>query len=172
MDIPSKHLQEAVEQFSMLPGIGKRTALRLVLYLLKQSSEEVEAFGKSFINMRNEIQFCQKCHNVSDQDICSICANHKRNQQQVCVVEDMRDVIAIENTSQYNGVYHVLGGVISPMDGIGPNDLNIESLLLKAQDNIQEVIFALPTTMEGDTTNFYLFKKLSIYEIKMTTLAL
>jgi len=162
----SKLIEEAVEQFASLPGVGKRTALRLVLHLLKQSPDKVENFGSTFIRMRNQIQYCKSCHNISDKEVCEICANPKRDQTVVCVVEDIRDVIAIENTNQYRGIYHILGGIISPMDGVGPNDLNVETLVNKAkQGEIKEVIFALSTTMEGDTTNFYIHKRLQSREI-------
>lgn len=172
MQLPSKHIEEAVEQFASLPGIGKRTAIRLALHLLKQHPEEVERFGKSFLEMRSNVRFCLKCHNISDSEICAICTSPKRDKSTVCVVEDLRDVIAIENTHQYTGVYHILGGIISPMDGIGPNDLNIETLVEKVRsDEIKEIIFALSTTMEGDTTNFYLFKRLKDFSIEMTTIA-
>lgn len=165
-------MTEAVEQFASLPGIGRKTALRLVLYLLKQSPGEVERFADSFVNMRNKIQFCKNCHNISDSDTCSICANPKRNKQIICVVEDMRDVIAIENTGQYQGIYHVLGGIISPVDGIGPADLNIDSLVEKIRpEGIKEIVLALSTTMEGDTTNYYLFKRLKDFNITISTIA-
>ncbi len=170
--LPSKLLEKAVSEFSQLPGIGKRTALRLVLYLLKQSKEEVQSFGNSIINLRNEIQFCSSCHNISDAELCNICANNSRDRSIVCIVENITDVIAIEGTNQYNGLYHVLGGIISPMDGIGPSDLKIESLENKVKDgSIKEVIFALSATMEGDTTNYYLYKKLKSYNINFTTIA-
>jgi recombination protein RecR len=171
----SKILEEAVHEFSKLPGIGKRTALRLVLYLLKQSPDEVERFGHTFLRLRNEIRYCTHCHNISETEVCSICSNQKRDGSLICVVEDVRDVIAIENTNQFNGKYHVLGGIISPMDGIGPGDLNIETLLHKiASDEIQEVIMALSATMEGDTTVFYLYKKifqLDCSDLKFSTIA-
>ncbi len=172
MNISSKLIEEAVEQFSSLPGVGKRTALRLVLHMLKRSPEEVDAFSNAFVNLRNNITFCKKCHNVSDMEVCSICSNPRRDESTVCVVEDIRDVMAIENTQQYQGVYHVLGGIISPMDGIGPNDLNIGTLIEKAEAGIvKEVILALSTTMEGDTTNFYLYKKLKDHGVNISTIA-
>ncbi|MGD1844818.1 MAG: recombination mediator RecR [Salibacteraceae bacterium] len=172
MDLPSSLLDQAVEQFASLPGIGRKTALRLALHLLKQSPEEVSAFGNAFIRMRNEVQFCSRCHNLCETELCSICRNPKREVALLCVVEDMRDIIAVENTQQFKGFYHVLGGVISPMDGVGPNDLQIESLVNRvAEGEIKEVILALSTTMEGDTTNFYLYKKLAPFEVNITTIA-
>jgi len=172
MELPSKHLQEAVDQFSTLPGIGRRTALRLAMYLLRQPAEEVEMFGQTFKDLHRQINFCEKCHNITEEELCLICVAPKRDQQQICVVEDIRDIIAIENTSQYFGVYHVLGGVISPMDGIGPEDLNINSLLHRIEaEGAREIIMALSTTMEGDTTNFYLFKRLKDNDVSITTLA-
>jgi recombination protein RecR len=172
LNLPSKLVEAAVEQFATLPGIGKRTALRLVLHLLKQSKEDVSAFGNTFIDLRNNIKYCQSCHNISDSDICEICSDHKRDHSIICVVEDVRDVMAIENTMQYRGIYHVLGGVISPMNGVGPNDLNIESLIEKAASgSVNEMIFALSATMEGDTTNFYIFKRIKDYNIKTSVIA-
>lgn len=172
MNLPSKLVEAAVEQFSSLPGIGKKTALRLVLHLLKQSKEDVNAFGNSFIEMRNNIKYCQSCHNISDKEICDICSDPKRDHSLICVVEDVRDVMAIENTMQYKGIYHVLGGIISPMNGVGPNNLNIETLVNKiANGNVNELIFALSATMEGDTTNFYIFKRIKDYNIKTSVIA-
>lgn len=172
MNLPSKLLEAAVEQFANLPGIGKRTALRLVLHLLKQSKEDVDTFANTFIDLRNNIKYCKNCHNISDNDICEICSDHKRDHSIICVVEDIRDVMAIENTMQYRGIYHVLGGVISPMNGVGPNDLNIESLIAKAASgSVNELIFALSATMEGDTTNFYIFKRIKDYNIKTSIIA-
>jgi recombination protein RecR len=172
LNLPSKLVEAAVEQFATLPGIGKRTALRLVLHLLKQSKEDVSAFGNTFIDLRNNIKYCKSCHNISDNDICEICSDHKRDHSIICVVEDVRDVMAIENTMQYRGIYHVLGGVISPMNGVGPNDLNIESLIEKAASgSVNEMIFALSATMEGDTTNFYIFKRIKDYNIKTSVIA-
>lgn len=169
---PSKLLEHAVQEFAKLPGIGERTALRLVLWLLNQSKDEALNFGNSIIELREKIKFCKTCYNVSDSDQCEICANPSRDKGLICVVETLRDVISVENTHQYQGVYHVLGGKISPLDGIGPNDLNIEPLIKRVeQQEVYEVIFALSTTMEGDTTNFYLYKKLKTFEIKMSTLA-
>lgn len=169
---PSKLLENAVNEFSKLPGIGRKSALRLVLHLLRQETSDVSAFGNSLIQLRNEIKHCKVCHNISDSETCQICANPSRNNSVVCVVENIRDVMSIENTQQYNGLYHVLGGIISPMDGIGPADLEIESLLKRVESGeIIEVILALSTTMEGDTTNFYIYRKLKNKEIKITTLA-
>jgi len=164
-----------VHEFSKLPGIGKRTALRLVLHLLKESPAEVERFGNTFVRLRKEIRYCKVCHNISETETCSICSNPRRDASVLCVVEDVRDVIAIENTNQFNGRYHVLGGIISPMDGIGPGDLNMETLLSKiASNEIKEVIMALSATMEGDTTVFYLYKKmmqLDCPDLKFSTIA-
>jgi recombination protein RecR len=172
MNIPSRLIEDAVNQFSTLPGIGKKTALRLVLHLLKQSPANVEQFGSSFIKMRNEIGYCKECNNISETQKCGICSDHRRDNSLVCVVQDIRDVLAIENTNQYKGLYHVLGGIISPMDGIGPTDLNIEGLLQRvAKGEIQEVCMALSTTMEGDTTVFYLYRKLKPYNITISTIA-
>ncbi len=168
----SSLLENAVHEFSKLPGIGRKTALRLVLHLLNQSEQEVEVFGNAFIQLRKEIQYCQSCHNISDTEICHLCSNPARDHQTVCVVENIKDVMSIENTQQFRGLYHVLGGIISPMDGIGPSDLEIESLILRVTtDNIKEIILALSTTMEGDTTNFYIFRKLAPFNIKITTIA-
>jgi recombination protein RecR len=168
----SKLVESAVNEFSRLPGIGKKTALRLALYLLKKDLPFADALGNAIIKMRKEVQFCQICHNISDSEVCEICASEKRQKNTICVVEDIRDVMAIENTGQYSGVYHILGGIISPMNGVGPNDLNIESLVQRASaGNITEVIMALSTTIEGDTTNFYIYKKLKNLDIKVTTIA-
>ncbi|NLO69619.1 MAG: recombination protein RecR [Porphyromonadaceae bacterium] len=168
----SSLLENAVNEFAKLPGIGRKTALRLVLHLLKQREDEVELFGKTFIRLRKEIIYCKKCHNISDTEICQICANPSRDESTICVVENIKDVMSVENTQQYRGLYHVLGGIISPMDGVGPNDLEIESLVKRVQEEgIKEVILALSTTMEGDTTNFYIFRKLSPFELKITTIA-
>ncbi len=169
---PSKLLERAVNEFSKLPGIGRKSALRLVLHLLRQEREAVRAFGESMIELRNEIKHCQICHNISDTDVCQICANPARNRSVICVVENIRDVMLVENTHQYNGLYHILGGIISPMDGIGPNELEIESLIERAlQSDVIEIILALPTTMEGDTTNFYIYRKLKERPVRVTTLA-
>lgn len=172
VNFPSKLLENAVNEFSRLPGIGKKTALRLVLHLLRQDKASVVQFSESIRLLREDIKYCSRCNNISDTDVCNICNTPSRDPHLVCVVESVKDVMAIENTQQYNGVYHVLGGVISPMDGIGPNDLAIGSLEEKAKSGQStEIIFALPTTMEGDTTNFYLFKKLEKYPVKITTIA-
>lgn len=168
----SSLLENAVNEFSKLPGIGRKTALRLVLHLLKQSNYEVEKFGKSMIQLRDEIQYCKVCHNISDTEVCQICSNPSRDNKTLCVVENIKDVMSVENTQQFKGLYHVLGGIISPMDGIGPHDLQIESLIERVKtDEVKEVILALSTTMEGDTTNFYIFRKLAPYNIKITTIA-
>jgi recombination protein RecR len=172
LHFPSRLLENAVSEFSKLPGIGKKTALRLVLHLLKQDKTSVLHFSDTIRLMREEIKYCKECNNISDVDLCNICSNTNRDHRIVCVVESIKDVMAIENTQQYTGIYHVLGGVISPMDGIGPSDLFIEPLEEKVKTgNIDEVIFALPTTMEGDTTNFYLYKKMTKTSIKITTIA-
>jgi recombination protein RecR len=169
---PSKLLENAVNEFSKLPGIGRKSALRLVLHLLRRDASEVNAFGNSLIQLRNEIKHCKVCHNISDTEICQICANPARNTSVICVVENIRDVMSVENTQQYNGLYHVLGGIISPMDGIGPSDLEIDSLAKRVETgDVTEVILALSTTMEGDTTNFYIYRKLKGKEVKITTLA-
>lgn len=172
MNIPSKYIEEAVEQLSSLPGIGKRTALRLVLNLLNRSEIDIERFSSSFTSMKENVKKCSVCGNVSDLIICTICSNPRRNKSQICVVEDIRDVLAIEATESYTGIYHVLGGIISPMDGVGPSDLNIPSLIEKLKtEKISEIIFALSATMEGDTTNYYLYKKISPFSIEITTLS-
>ena len=172
MDFSSKLLARAVDEMALLPGIGKRTALRLVLHLLKQPNGRTLALSQALTELREQSQFCKQCHNISDQPLCEICANVNRDKSIVCVVEDIRDVMAIENTSQFKGVYHVLGGKISPMDGIGPHDLTIESLIQKVRaKEIKELIFALSSTMEGDTTNFYIFKQIEDSEVIMTTIA-
>ena len=172
MDFSSKLLARAVDEMALLPGIGKRTALRLVLHLLKQPSARTTALSQALTELREQSQFCRQCHNISDLPLCDICANVNRDKSFVCVVEDIRDVMAIENTSQFKGVYHVLGGKISPMDGIGPHDLTIESLVQKVRSKeIKELIFALSSTMEGDTTNFYIFKQIEDTDVVMTTIA-
>jgi len=171
MQFSSSLLENAVNEFAKLPGIGKKTALRLVLHLLKQESEDVGRFSEIVNRMRSEIKFCNRCHNVADADICSICSNSMRKQDVICVVENIRDVIALESTQQFNGTYHVLGGVISPLDGIGPNQLNIETLTHRVQkESTAEVIFALSPTIQGDTTIYYLQKKFPAH-IKVTTIA-
>lgn len=172
MNYSSKLLEKAVEEFAKLPGIGKKTALRLVLNLLNREVDDVTSFATAITSLREEIRFCKKCHNISDIEICQLCSNPSRDNSTLCVVEDIRDVMAIENTQQYRGLYHVLGGVISPMDGIGPQHLNIESLIDKVNSGkVKEIIFALSTTMEGDTTNFYIFKKLKETSVKVSTIA-
>ena len=172
MNFSSKLLENAVAEFAKLPGVGQKTALRLVLHLLKQEKADVEQFSSTVSKLRNEIQFCRTCYNISDQAVCEICASPKRDQSLVCIVEDTRDVMAIENTNQYNGVYHVLGGLISPMDGIGPSDLEVDSLVERLkQSEAKEIIFALSATMEGDTTIFYLDKRLKQFNLKLSTIA-
>jgi recombination protein RecR len=169
---PSRLLEQAVREFSRLPGVGNKTALRLVLHLLKQPKEEVEIFGQTLIQLRNNIKHCKVCRNISDTETCQICSSPSRDNQTICVVENISDVMSIENTQQYSGVYHVLGGIISPMEGVGPADLFIDALDERvSSDNIKEVILALSTTMEGDTTNFYIYKRLSKYPVKITTLS-
>ena len=171
-NFPSKLLESAVNEFSKLPGIGKKTALRLVLHLLKKDISEVQRFSRSLTQLREEVKHCRICRNISDADTCNICGNPSRDHRMVCVVENIRDVMSIENTQQYRGVYHVLGGIISPMDGIGPGDIEINSLLERVENGgVDEVIFALSTTMEGDSTNFYIFKKLKDHQVRITTLA-
>ncbi|WP_262888231.1 recombination mediator RecR [Mangrovibacterium lignilyticum] len=169
---PSRLLENAVNEFSKLPGIGRKTALRLVLHLLKQETTDVEIFGNSIIQARTEIKHCKICHNISDHEVCNICSQPDRTGEIICVVETIRDVMAIENTRQFIGLYHVLGGIISPMDGVGPADLEINSLIERVRDgNVSEIILALSTTMEGDTTNFYIYKKLKDFKVKISTLA-
>ncbi|RYD88456.1 MAG: recombination protein RecR, partial [Sphingobacteriales bacterium] len=172
MNFSSKLLEDAVAEFAKLPGVGQKTALRLVLHLLNQDKQEVEKFSHTISKLRNEIQFCSICHNISDQQVCEICASHKRDKSLVCVVEDTRDVMAIENTNQYNGVYHILGGLISPMDGIGPSDLEVDTLVERLNSGeAKEIIFALSATMEGDTTIFYLNKRIKHFNITISTIA-
>ncbi|MGN5953569.1 recombination mediator RecR [Sphingobacterium lactis] len=172
MNFSSKLLEQAVEEFSKLPGVGKKTALRLVLHLLKQSDADVSKFTQSLDRLKSEIRYCRTCFNISDQEVCEICASLKRDHSLVCVVEDTRDVMAIENTNQYHGVYHVLGGLISPMEGVGPADLKIESLIERIRNSeVKEVILALSATMEGDTTIFYLYRKLREFNIQISTIA-
>lgn len=171
-EYPSKLLEDAVNEFASLPGIGRKTAFRLVMNLLRRNSDEVKRFGETIVRLRSEIHYCRICHNISDSDICNICNDSKRDNSIICVVENIQDVMAIENTRQFRGLYHVLGGIISPIDGIGPGDLTIDSLEDKVKKGgIGEIIFALSTTMEGDTTNFYLFKRLNKYELKLSMLA-
>jgi recombination protein RecR len=172
MNFPSKLIENAVNEMAKLPGIGKKTALRLVLHLLKKDEENTIALAEAITNMRIQIQYCRECHNISDGEVCAICANPSRDRSLVCVVEDTRDVLAIENTAQYKGLYHVLGGIISPIEGIGPSDLNIDSLVRRIPESeIKEVILALSPTMEGDTTAFYLTKKFKPYNLKVSTIA-
>ena len=170
---PSALLEKAINEFAKLPGIGRKTALRLVLHLLRQDTSVAEAFGNSVIRLRNEVKYCRVCHNISDTDVCQICSNPARDASTICVVENIRDVMIIESTQQFRGLYHVLGGVISPMDGIGPNDLQIESLIERVRGgDVKEVILALSTTMEGDTTNFYIYRKLEgVPDVKLSILA-
>lgn len=172
MELPSKLVENAVNEMSQLPGIGKRTALRLVLHLLKQPLEQTEELTTALASMRKDIQFCTTCHTISDAEICTICANAARDKSIICVVEDVRDVMAIENTNMFKGVYHVLGGKISPIEGIGPSQLKITSLVEKVKEGtVSEIIFALSSTMEGDTTNFYIYKQIKEYQIKTSTIA-
>ncbi|MBT8317433.1 MAG: recombination protein RecR [Lutibacter sp.] len=172
MNFSSKLLENAVNEVSQLPGIGKRTALRLVLHLLKQPKTQTHQLSNALINLVDEIKLCEKCHNISDVKVCEICANPSRNEEIICVVEDVRDVMAIENTAQFKGLYHVLGGKISPIEGIGPQNLTIDSLIAKVKEGaIKEIIFALSSTIEGDTTNFYIFKQLESLNIKTSTIA-
>lgn len=171
-EFPSRLLENAVNEFASLPGVGRKTAFRLVMNLLRRDAGEVKRFGESILKLHEEIHYCRSCHNISDTELCSVCADEKRDRSLVCVVENIQDVMAIENTRQYKGLYHVLGGIISPIDGIGPADLKIDSLEEKVKGGgISEIILALSTTMEGDTTNFYLYKRLSKYSPFITTLA-
>lgn len=169
---PSALLEEAVNEFSKLPGIGRKTALRLVLHLLRQDAASAENFGNAIIRLCKDVKYCRVCHNISDTEVCAICADKTRDESVVCVVENVKEVMVVENTRQFGGLYHVLGGIISPMDGIGPADLQIESLVERVKSgNIKEVILALSTTMEGDTTNFYIFRKLAPYKVKISIIA-
>lgn len=169
---PSRLLERAVQEFSQLPGIGRKTALRLVLHLLRQDADDVFQFTDAISRMKEEVKFCKVCHNISDQDVCPICSNDRRDSSTICVVENIQDVMAVENTQQFTGLYHVLGGLISPMDGIGPADLEIESLVSRVSEGrVKEVILALSSTMEGDTTNFYIFRKLAPYDVKISIIA-
>lgn len=169
---PSVLLEKAVGEFAKLPGIGRKTAMRLVLHLLRQDNATVEAFSSAISTLKKEVKYCKVCHNISDTDVCRICSNPSRDATTVCVVENIRDVMAVENTQQYRGLYHVLGGVISPMDGIGPSDLEIDSLVERVKSGtVKEVILALSSTMEGDTTNFYIFRKLAGCDVKITMIA-
>ena len=169
---PPRLLERAVQEFSQLPGIGRKTALRLVLHLLRQDADDVFQFTDAISRMKEEVKFCKVCHNISDQDVCPICSNDRRDSSTICVVENIQDVMAVENTQQFTGLYHVLGGLISPMDGIGPADLEIESLVSRVSEgHVKEVILALSSTMEGDTTNFYIFRKLAPYDVKISIIA-
>lgn len=169
---PSKLLENAVEEFAKLPGIGRKTALRLVLHLLRQNTDDVDRFSQTITQLRHEVKHCKMCNNISDTDVCSICSNPRRDYSTLCVVENIKDVMSIENTHQYNGLYFVLGGVISPMDGIGPADLKIDQLMNKiAEGNVKEIIMALSATMEGDTTNFFIYKKLKQHPVTISAIA-
>jgi recombination protein RecR len=172
MELSSKILEKAVESFSQLPGVGKKTALRHVLYLLKQGPSTIDSFVESLNRLRDELRFCAICYNISESEICNICSNSSREHSVICLVQDFRDILAIESTRQFRGVYHVLGGLISPLDGIGPSDLNIDSLIEKvSKGNISEIILALNATMEGETTSFFIYKKLAPYNITMSAIA-
>ena len=165
-------MEKAVNEFAKLPGIGRKTAMRLVLYLLRQDTAMVESFGNALITLKHEVKYCKVCHNISDTEVCRLCGNPQRDASTICVVENIQDVMAVENTQQFKGLYHVLGGVISPMDGIGPSDLEIDSLVKRVEaGGIREVILALSSTMEGDTTNFYIFRKLSRFDVKLSIIA-
>ncbi len=169
---PSRLLEKAVGEFAKLPGIGRKTALRLVLYLLRQDADEVMKFADAVSTLKRDVKYCRVCHNISDDDVCPICSDHRRDASLICVVENIQDVMAVENTQQFNGLYHVLGGIISPMDGIGPGDLEIDSLVERVRDGgISEIILALSSTMEGDTTNFYIFRKLAPFNVKVSVIA-
>jgi len=169
---PSQLLERAVEAFSQLPGVGRKTALRLVLHLLRQSTEDVDSFADAVIRVKHDVKYCKVCHNISDNEVCSICSDPRRDSSVVCVVENIQDVMAIENTQQFHGLYHVLGGIISPMDGIGPHDLEIESLVERIEEGtVKEIILALASTMEGDTTNFYISRKLKDTGVKLSVIA-
>lgn len=171
-EYPSALLEKAVSEFGKLPGIGRKTATRLVLHMLRRKEEEVIAFADSIVRLKREAKYCRECHSISDTDICPICSNPLRDHSVICVVENIQDVMAVENTMQYRGVYHVLGGVISPMDGVSPGDLHIDSLIERvATGEVKEVILALSSTMEGDTTNFYIYRKLTQYNIKLSVIA-
>lgn len=169
---PSELLERAVAEFSKLPGIGRKTALRLVLWILRQDNSDVEQFAQALCQLKQEVKYCHICHNISDTETCPICSDERRDKSTVCVVENIQDVMAIENTQQFHGLYHVLGGIISPMDGMGPGDIEIDSLIRRVADgNVQEVILALSPTMEGDTTNFYIYRKLAAYNVKVSVIA-
>ncbi|MFT4595761.1 MAG: recombination protein RecR, partial [Psychroserpens sp.] len=172
MNLVSKVLQQAVDEFAQLPGVGQKTAFRFVLHLLKKKPEELKKFGNTFVQLQEQVQYCKSCFNITHLDTCDICSNPSRDRSTICVVEDIRDVVSIENTEQFKGLYHVLGGIISPLDGVGPSDLNIPPLMERLETGeVQEVIFALTTTMEGDTTNFYLSRQLEKFDISVSTLA-
>lgn len=172
MQYPSRLLEKAVQEFAKLPGIGRKSALRLVLHLLRRDSDDVVQFAEALLKMKQEVKFCKVCHNISDEEVCPICSDTRRDASVVCVIENIQDVMAIENTQQFHGLYHVLGGIISPMDGIKPSDLEIDSLVERvAEGGIREVILALSPTMEGDTTNFYIFRKLAPYEVELSVIA-
>ncbi|MFM1874539.1 MAG: recombination protein RecR [Bacteroidota bacterium] len=172
MNLVSKVLQQAVDEFAQLPGVGRKTAFRFVLHLLKKNPDELRKFGNTFLQLQEQVQYCKECFNITDSEVCDICADHRRDRTTICVVEDIRDVVSIENTEQFKGLYHVLGGIISPLDGIGPSDLQIAPLVERLQlGEVKEVIFALSTTMEGDTTNFYLSRQLQKFDVKLSTLA-
>jgi recombination protein RecR len=172
MDYPSVLLENAVKELSALPGVGRKTALRLALYILRRDAGYTERLASSLVSLRNDINYCRECHNICDTELCGICADNSRDHSLICVVENVKEVMAIENTAQFHGVYHVLGGIISPIDGIGPTDLEIESLIERAASgSIKEIIFALRTTMEGDTTNFFLYRKLEPYNLKISVIA-
>lgn len=169
---PSSLLEKAVQEFSKLPGIGRKTALRLSLFLLRQDTESVDAFGEAVVRLKHEVRYCSVCHNISDTEVCPICSDHRRDGSMICVVENIQDVMAVENTQQFNGLYHVLGGIISPMDGIGPGDIEIDSLVSRVEKgDIKEVIMALSSTMEGDTTNFYISRRLAHTGVKISVIA-
>lgn len=172
MNLVSKVLQQAVDEFAQLPGVGHKTAFRFVLHLLKKDPAELRKFGNTFLLLQDQVQYCKECYNITDSEVCEICANPARDRSTICVVEDIRDVVSIENTGQFKGLYHVLGGIISPLDGIGPSDLNIHALIDRLKTGeVTELIFALSTTMEGDTTNFYLFRQVKPFELRVSTLA-
>lgn len=172
MNLVSKVLQQAVDEFAQLPGVGHKTAFRFVLHLLKKKPEELKKFGNTFLQLQEQVQYCKECFNITHLDTCDICANPSRDRSTICVVEDIRDVVSIENTEQFKGLYHVLGGIISPLDGVGPSDLNIQPLVDRIQiGEVKELILALSTTMEGDTTNFYLFRQMKPFDVNVSTLA-
>jgi recombination protein RecR len=172
MNLVSKVLQQAVDEFAQLPGVGHKTAFRFVLHLLKKNPEELKKFGNTFLQLQEQVQYCNDCFNITDKEVCDICLDPKRDRTTICVVEDIRDVVSVENTEQFKGLYHVLGGIISPLDGVGPSDLNIQPLIERLQSSeVNEVIFALSTTMEGDTTNFYLSRQLQKFDVTLSTLA-